>query len=34
VVPFVPSQWVLQKFCPFSGIQLQAGFSHFFGSDI
>jgi hypothetical protein len=29
VVPFVPSQWVLQKFCPLSGIQLQAGFSHF-----
>jgi hypothetical protein len=27
------TQWALQKFCPFSGIQLQAGLSHFLDSD-
>jgi len=32
VVPFVLSQCGLQKFSPFGGTQLQAGFSHFLGS--
>jgi len=32
VVPFVASQWVLQKLSPFAGTQLQAGLAHFFGS--